>query len=108
MNATQILYHDIPLQWHLSPIAAATNDCVPLSLCEALGTELEATKKRLRELAAAPEEGFRRHEVLSFLEEHAARGGKACGWKVFWAGGHHTQRKTGRTRRPIFVFHAKD
>ena len=38
MQATQWLYHDIPCLWHLSPVASTAKACVPLSLCEALGT----------------------------------------------------------------------
>ena len=46
MLATQLLYHDVPLHWNLSPVALATQDCVPLSLCEALGTNFAQTKRR--------------------------------------------------------------
>ena len=90
MLATQLLYHDIPCHWNLSPVALATQDCVPLSLCEALGTNFAQTKRRLCELALAngadPTLGFRRPEVIAFLTE-TTEGGKAYGWKVFGPGG---------------------
>ena len=85
MLQTQLLYHDIPMHWYLSPVAMSKRDCVPLSLCEVLGTDFEATKKRLEELSGEYE-GFCRKDVLAFLEEHSRNIGQEVGWKIFQNG----------------------
>ena len=108
MLATQLLYHDIPCHWLLAPVASTPHDCVPLSLVAALGTELEATKRRLGELAQErgtdPAQGYFREVVLQFLEEHAAKSGRDCGWKVLGPNGSVLAERRPERGGPFLMF----
>ena len=87
MRGQTFIFNDIPYHWHLSPLALAESDCVPLSLAYSLSEDMESVKKGLtriaQELGEDPSVGYTRKVVIRYLEEHGELLGKTVGYKVF-------------------------